>query len=54
MDTVNVIVQYFRGCPNSDEMIQRVRSAIVGIENVNYEEVLVETEEAWLWRAIAA
>ncbi len=46
MNTVNVIVQYFRGCPNSDEMIQRVRSAIVGIENVNYEEVLVETEEA--------
>lgn len=46
MNTVNVIVQYFRGCPNSGEMIQRVRSAIAGIEGVNYKEILVETEES--------
>lgn len=45
MNSVNVVVQYFRGCPNSDEMIRRVRSAINGLGNVNYEEVLVETEE---------
>lgn len=45
MNTINVVVQYFRGCPNSDEMILRVRSAIAGFENVNYEEILIESEE---------
>lgn len=38
-------VQYFRGCPNSNEMIHRVRKAIEGLENVDYEEVLIETSE---------
>lgn len=42
---INVIVQYFRGCPNSTEMIKRVKEAIKGISGVDYKEILIETEE---------
>ncbi len=46
MNKVKVEVQYFRGCPNSTEMISRVREAIDTIEDkVEYEEVLVEDNE---------
>ena len=42
---VRVEVQYFRGCPNSDEMIRRVKEAIKDLDGVEYSEVLIETEE---------
>jgi protein-disulfide isomerase len=42
---VRVEVQYFRGCPNSDEMIRRVKEAIRDLDGVEYNEVLIETEE---------
>lgn len=42
---VEVKVQYFRGCPNSEEMLRRVKQAIEGLSEVNYIEELVETEE---------
>ncbi len=42
---IEVIVQYFRGCPNSLEMIKRVKEAVNGIPNVDYKEILIETEE---------
>lgn len=42
---VSVKVQYFRGCPNSDEMLRRVKEAIKDLPNIEYSEELVETEE---------
>lgn len=39
-------VQHFEGCPNSAEMIARVKEAIKGFDNkINYNEILVETQE---------
>ncbi|MCK5343776.1 MAG: DUF2703 domain-containing protein, partial [Candidatus Heimdallarchaeota archaeon] len=39
-------IQHFRGCPNSPEMIRRVKQAIKGIEEkIEYSEVLVESNE---------
>ena len=43
---VLIIVQYFTGCPNSVEMINRVYEAIKGFEKcVDFREELVETNE---------
>lgn len=42
---IEVKIQYFRGCPNSEEMIHRVKAAIEGLPEINYIEELVETEE---------
>ncbi|MCX7909317.1 MAG: DUF2703 domain-containing protein [Ignavibacteria bacterium] len=42
---VEVVVQYFPGCPNSGEMIRRVKEAIQDIPMVEYKEVIVATEE---------
>ncbi len=42
---VRVEVQYFRGCPNSDEMIRRVKEAIKDLQDIEYQEVLIETPE---------
>jgi hypothetical protein len=43
---ITVQIQYFQGCPNSTEMIRRVKEAIGGIEDeFKYQEVLVETNE---------
>jgi glutaredoxin len=39
-------VQYFRGCPNSSEMINRVKEAIKSFEeNIEYREILVEDND---------
>lgn len=39
-------IQYFHGCPNTPEMIRRVKEAINGIEdNVDYKEILIGTTE---------
>jgi len=47
MNKTNIQIQYFNGCPNSSEMIRRVRTAISGMEDiVDYEEVLIETNES--------
>ena len=46
MKRILLELQYFRGCPNSPEMIRRVKEAIRGMgENVFYKEVLVETNK---------
>ena len=39
-------IQHFEGCPNSSEMIKRVKKAIGQTPfDVNYQEILVETSE---------
>jgi hypothetical protein len=43
---VSIELQYFKGCPNSEEMIKRVRMAIEGLSiKIDYKETLVETPE---------
>jgi len=43
---IKIEIQYFNGCPNSAEMIKRVKEAIKGHEKpVDYSEVLVEDYE---------
>ena len=45
-DKIKIDIQHFRGCPNSGEMIKRVKEAILGFEDiVEYNELLVETNE---------
>jgi hypothetical protein len=42
----NIEIQHFHGCPNSREMIKRVREVIKGNEDkLIYNELLVETNE---------
>jgi len=39
-------VQYFHGCPNSEEMIKRVKEAVSKTEvSVDYKEILINTPE---------
>ncbi len=40
-----VEIQYFSSCPNSLEMLNRVKKAIEGLEDVELVEKLVETAE---------
>ncbi len=45
-DKLKIEIQHFRGCPNSPEMIHRVKEAIKGNEEkIEYNEVLVESNE---------
>ena len=45
-DKLKIEIQHFRGCPNSPEMINRVKEAIKGSEEkIEYNEVLVESNE---------
>ena len=43
---IKIDIQYFNGCPNSSEMIYRVKEAIKGSEEkIELNEVLVESNE---------
>ena len=43
---ITIEVQHFHGCPNSDEMIKRVREAIAKSDiDVEFKEILVDTPE---------
>ena len=45
-DKIKIEIQYFRGCPNSSEMIHRVKEAIKDSEEkIEYNEDLVESNE---------
>ncbi len=45
-DKIKIEIQHFRGCPNSPEMIHRVKETIKGSEEIiEYNEVLVESNE---------
>ncbi len=45
-DKIKIEIQHFRGCPNSPEMIHRVKEAIKGSEEIiEYNEVLIESNE---------
>ncbi len=43
---INVELQYFNGCPNSQKLIDNTKAALVELgENINYIEVLVDSPE---------
>jgi len=47
MNNIKIEVQYFRGCPNSKEVLNTVKKIIAESDvKINFEEILVETQEA--------
>lgn len=40
-----ITVQYFQECPNSNELLYRVKEAVNDVKNVVYFEILVESEQ---------
>lgn len=42
---IRIEIQYFTSCPNSPILIKRVKEAIKGFENIDYKEVLVDSNE---------
>ncbi len=42
---IKIEIQHFHGCPNSPVLIKRVKEAIKDLDNIEYEETLVETNE---------
>lgn len=45
MKNISIELQHFHGCPNSPTLIERVKEAIKGFDNINYLEVFVDTNE---------
>jgi protein-disulfide isomerase len=45
LKVINIEIQHFHGCPNSPILIERVREAIMDFDNINYKEVLVDSNE---------
>ncbi len=42
---IKIEIQHFHGCPNSPVLIERVKEAIKGLKNVEYCEVIVDSNE---------
>jgi hypothetical protein len=42
---INIELQHFIGCPNSPILIERVKEVIRDFDNINYSEVLIESNE---------
>ncbi|MEO8398753.1 MAG: DUF2703 domain-containing protein, partial [Ignavibacteriaceae bacterium] len=38
-------IQHFHDCPNSPTLIKRVNEALKGLDNIDYKEILVDTNE---------
>jgi protein tyrosine phosphatase (PTP) superfamily phosphohydrolase (DUF442 family) len=45
LKNITIELQHFHGCPNSPILIERVNEAIRDLENVDYVEVLVDSNE---------
>ena len=45
MKRIRVELQHFEGCPNSPVLKERVRTAIKDFDNIDYQEVMVESNE---------
>jgi len=45
MSRIKIELQHFMGCPNSPILIERVSQAIEGLENIEYKEVMVDSNE---------
>lgn len=42
---IKIELQHFIGCPNSPVLIERVREVIKGFDNIDYKEVIVDSNE---------
>lgn len=42
---IKIEIQHFIGCPNSPILIERVGEAIEGFDNIDYKEVIVDSNE---------
>jgi hypothetical protein len=42
---INIEIQHFHGCPNSPILIERVKAVIKDFDNIDYKEVLVDSNE---------
>jgi protein-disulfide isomerase len=42
---INIELQHFNDCPNAPGLIERVKAAIKDFDNINYKEVLVDSNE---------
>jgi len=38
-------IQHFHGCPNSPILIERVKDALKGFDNIEYKEVIIDSNE---------
>ncbi len=45
MKNIEIVIQHFLGCPNSPILIQRLKESIKGFENIDYKEVIVDSNE---------
>ena len=44
-NVINIELQHFIGCPNSPILIERVNAAIKDFDNMDYKEVIVDSNE---------
>lgn len=42
---IKIELQHFIGCPNSPVLIERIREAINGQDNIDYKEVIIDSNE---------
>ena len=42
---INIELQHFIGCPNSPILIRRVKEAIKSFDNIEYKEIIVDSNE---------
>ena len=42
---INIEIQHFHGCPNSPILIERVKDAVKDFDNIDYKEVLVDSND---------
>lgn len=40
---VKLEIQHFNGCPNSPILIERVKEAIIHLKNIDYQEIIVDS-----------
>ena len=45
MKKIKIEMQHFLGCPNSPVLIERVKEAIKEFDNIDYKEVIVDSNE---------
>lgn len=45
MNRIKIDLQHFIGCPNSPILIERIAEAIKGLDNIDYTEIIVDSNE---------
>lgn len=45
MKKLTVEVQHFEGCPNSPILIERIKKALNGFDNIEYKEIIIDSIE---------